>query len=97
MYPRWLRVIAKHHPQDIRDFMVNILDVDDSLTQEEIVQNGVDKVFTLLEKGDLPNNYLYYFSQSDEKTMDDAIEEEYDGSLTKEEMKEMLMDCYRER
>lgn len=94
MYPYWLETMSRYHLEDLKNYFIDILDVDASLNSQDIIQKGVEKIKLLLEKGNLPIKASVYGKCPNKEEITKAIEKEYDKNFTKEEMEKMILKTY---
>ncbi|MGN0246709.1 MAG: iron-containing alcohol dehydrogenase [Lachnospiraceae bacterium] len=96
MYPYWLKYMSHYHMDDIKQFLVKIFDIDQTLGDNKIIEKGYQKIKDLMSKGDIPAKATVYGSMPEANRINEAIDENDDGNLTKEELLEIIKESYRE-
>ncbi|MGN1181656.1 MAG: iron-containing alcohol dehydrogenase [Faecalibacillus sp.] len=96
MYPYWLKYMSDYHMDDIKQLFIEILDIDQTLSDKEIIEKGCQKIKQLMDKGGIPTKSTVYGSMPEEKRVNETIDENDDGNFTKEELLKIIKESYRE-
>lgn len=90
VYPRWLVFSARHHPDEVRDFCIEVLGASPESGVREAVEHGYDRSMDILRRGGLPTVL------SDIPTFDevaDATHKVSSREFTVKEYYEMIRAC----
>ncbi len=97
MFPQWLKYISKKHYDDLKEFMVRILGVNENLNQAELIEEGCEVFRNLLRKGGIPVSYAYYDEIPDQKRLEEVAEQNTMEEFTKAEIIQMIKENYLSR
>lgn len=95
LFPRWLKAHSASHGEDVRHYLVSVFGVDGSLSVEEAVNEGVQRIIELFESFGLPMTYNAFGKVPSPEQLEEGYaraEEEF--SLSKEEIMKMYMECF---
>ncbi len=90
IYPRWLVFAARHHPEDVRRFCIDVLGAPPDSDVREAVEHGYDRSMGILHRGGLPT-ILPDIPTFDEVA--EAINKVSSREFTVEEYYEMVRAC----
>ncbi len=94
MYPQWLKYTAINHFDDIKAFMVNILDIDETLDNNELIEAGCIKFKELMTLGDLPTSMSYYGSLPNDESLYSIIENNKIEGFDKETLYKIIYENF---
>lgn len=93
-YPNWLAGIAKYHMQDICTLFTEVLDIDKTLDEREIIKAGCALVRELMQKGGIPLSLAQYGECPTKEFIMGALAKEDFGEFSHDEMCRMIEGCY---
>jgi alcohol dehydrogenase YqhD (iron-dependent ADH family) len=93
MYPYWLKYMSRYHLEDIKNFCIDILDIDACLSSQDIIQKGFEEIKRLMKMGDIPTSSAVYGKAAD-SCINENIKE--DLNFSKEELFAMVRESAEE-
>lgn len=96
VFPRWLVFAARHHPDEVRDFAVNVMDAPADASIEEAVRHAFDRAMAVLRAGGLPTTLEELGSLPSDEAITDAVGKVSSREFTTEEYIQMVRACESE-
>lgn len=96
IYPRWLVFAARHHPEEVRDFAINVMSANAESSVEEAVKHAYDCSMEILRKGGLPLTLDAYGEMPSYEEIESATHRVSSKEFSVEEYVEMVCSCATE-
>lgn len=96
IFPRWLVFAARHHPDEVRDFAINVMDAPADFPVEDAVRHAFDRAMAVLRSGGLPTTLAELGSIPNDEAIIDAVGKVSSREFTTEEYIQMVRACESE-
>ena len=95
IFPKWLRMIAQNHAENVYRYAINVLLVEPaSRTQQEVIEEGIEKTKEFFKQCGIAVTYNQITELPDKEKIDRALESaQADDMLSAEQVKEMILNC----
>lgn len=95
LFPHWLKAHAVEHMEDIREYLIAVMGVDEKLKAEDAIQEGIRRIIELFEGFGLPMTYDGMGEIPTKKQLEagcDKTDETF--SISRERILNMYADCF---
>lgn len=96
VFPRWLIFAARHHPDEVRDFAINVMGASADAPIEDAARHAFDRCMELLRSGGLPTTLEELGTIPSDKAIVDAVSKVSSREFTTEEYLQMVRACESE-
>lgn len=96
VFPRWLIFAARHHPDEVRDFAINVMGASADAPIEDAAHHAFDRCMALLRSGGLPTTLEELGPIPRDKAIVDAVSKVSSREFTIEEYLQMVRACESE-
>lgn len=96
VYPRWLVFAARHHPEQVREFAVDVIGADPDADVEHAVRFAYDRAMGILRDGGLPLTLEAYGEMPSDEAIADATNKVSSKEFSVEEYVQMIHACASE-